>query len=209
MSQTSELGLCLTERLWTVAQHVQFPETEGQLMHIRGVLNAAELAMIDLSFREREVEGQQITLIDDRDFDRSARNPEEAAAAYASRPRTKVYENIAHSNEGAIRETCVALGVFTERVVTCSAYESHTGDGSIFRHYDEWFGIVLQKDGTKLWDVEPDGQGRFEVLTRPGDVLVLPTFVRHSVSTPVEPGYSLHLNFAFHAKLPLAVLTGH
>lgn len=205
MSQTSHLGQCLTERLWTVAQHAEFPETKGRLMLVRGVLSQAELASIDLSFREKEVPGQNITLIDNRDFDRSAQNPYEAAAAYASRPRTVVYENIAHSNDGALREVCVALGVFTERVVTCSAYESHTGDGSIFPHYDEWFGLVLQKDGTKLWNVEPKGQSGMEVLTEPGDVFVLPTSVKHSVSTPADPGYSFHFNFAFHAKLPLAV----
>lgn len=205
MSQTSQLGRCLTERLWTVAQYAGFPETDGQLLHIRGVLSRAELAKIDLSFRDKEIKGQNITLIDDRDFDRSAQSPQQVAAAYAARPRTVVYENIAQHNDGIIREVCIALGVFTKRVVTCSAYESHAGDGSIFPHYDEWFGLGLQVDGIKRWNMEPRGGESVGMLTEPGDVLVLPTDVRHSVSTPADPGYSLHLNFAFHAKLPLQV----
>lgn len=84
--------------------------------------------------------------------------------------------------------------------VVATVFQSHVGDESLATHEDAWYGAIVQVSGTKQWwtgDV-PEGGTRpaQQVITRAGDILLLPKGLPHAATTPMEPGHSVHLAFA-------------
>lgn len=119
--------------------------------------------------------------------------------AYDEHPRsTRVYPNISHDGpEAWYTITARHLGRLarSEPKVVCTVYQSIAGDESIGPHIDRWYGANIQMQGAKLWRLGEEGD-EHEVLAEPGGILLLPNGLLHDVSTPAEPGHSVHLTFA-------------
>jgi ribosomal protein L16 Arg81 hydroxylase len=95
-------------------------------------------------------------------------------------------------------------GLLRQRVIA-TLYESRAGDLNLGAHDDQWDGVIVQIRGAKTWRLWPETHGQpHELLTRAGDVLLLPQGVTHEVTTP---DYSVHLVLAVTDE-PLAVTTG-
>jgi hypothetical protein len=143
---------------------------------------------------------QSVTLVAGDDFQRET---DEAATAqqYAAWPRTRVMESIETRSDGWPSLISLRLAGMVRRRVVCALYESRQQDTTMGPHQDHWDGVIVQMRGAKLWRLwtDPSGQPR-EVLTRAGDVLLIPRGVEHDVSTP---DYSAHLAFAITDR-PLA-----
>ena len=89
----------------------------------------------------------------------------------------------------------------SELHVTCDIYHSRYGDETSGAHRDTWYGAVVQVSGVKDWltgEGLPGGAGTpaQRVSTRAGDILLIPKYLPHAVSTPADPGHSVHLAFA-------------
>ncbi|MFE0190715.1 JmjC domain-containing protein [Streptomyces sp. NPDC058989] len=137
-----------------------------------------------------------MTLIDGMDFQRMPTDD----AAVALR-RTRSYENL-HIHVDWIRLASRSLELALGRRVTCAAYASQAGDTSLGPHDDAWDGVIVQLEGAKRWHVWTDRyKGPREIVTRVGDVMVLPRGVPHDVHTP---GRSLHLALAVDPTLTRA-----
>ncbi|MFF5106790.1 JmjC domain-containing protein [Streptomyces sp. NPDC000134] len=136
---------------------------------------------------------QPVTLVDDCEFQRES-DETALAEAYAHRPRTRVLENVGTRCEGWQSLTALHLARVLERQVVCSLYESRPQDATMGWHWDDWDGVILQVRGAKFWRLrtEPDADPH-TVVTRPGDVLLLPRGLPHDVMTP---DHSVHLAFA-------------
>jgi hypothetical protein len=73
-------------------------------------------------------------------------------------------------------------------------------------HRDAWLGVIVQALGAKTWEAGdgapggPGGDVRRAVML-PGDVLVVPANTLHLVTTPADPGWSVHLAFAVRRDL--------
>ena len=84
-------------------------------------------------------------------------------------------------------------------------------------HRDHWLGVVVQVAGAKDWQAGEGltcgGDGSVQrVRLAAGDALVLPKGIPHVVTTPADPGSSVHLVFAFYrdrADGMQAPSTGH
>jgi len=123
--------------------------------------------------------------------------------AYTARPRTRLYEAVQRGDSSWIGQTCHHLGRLSKSnlEVLCSVFQSTATDEKLPAHWDMWYGVVVQAIGLKEWTI---GTGLFDgpaddvqtVTTKPGDILILPKGLPHTVSTPVDPGYSVHLAFA-------------
>jgi len=91
--------------------------------------------------------------------------------------------------------------------VTCTIYWSRHGDETFGRHRDTWYGAVVQAAGVKDWltgEGLPGGTGTpaRQVTTQAGDILLLPKYLPHVVTTPADPGHSVHLAFAIDRDEP-------
>ncbi|MCE4947286.1 cupin domain-containing protein [Streptomyces albulus] len=129
-----------------------------------------------------------VTLINGTSFERV---PVDDPAV--SGPRTRSYENL-HVHVPWIRRAAVCMERVVGRRVACAAYVSLAGDTSLGRHYDDWDGVIVQVQGQKRWRIWADPLAvPHEIVTRPGDLLVLRRGVEHEVSTPQA---SFHLAFA-------------
>ncbi|MBO3681712.1 cupin domain-containing protein [Streptomyces sp. NEAU-YJ-81] len=170
--------------------------TASQPVHVRQVFDASWIEKVSLPLAEEKAAGQTVALVDGTEFVRESRN-EEVFHAYRDRPRTRVYESLHVRSDGWVSAVTLQLTAMMRRNVICSAYESHAGDRNLGAHDDEWLGVITQMHGAKRWLVWPETTGApEEIVTRVGDVLILPQGVKHEVSTPDLPGYSVHLVFA-------------
>src|SRR6185437_10395558 len=131
-------------------------------------------------------------------------------AAYATRPRTRVYEHINYAAPRAwytLAACHLSRLASSELEVTCSLFESAAGDVSLDAHHDTWYAAIVQMDGAKNWTIGRcllGGTGTpEEITTTAGDILILPKGLPHRASTPQGPGRSLHLAFAIHRDNPL------
>lgn len=93
-------------------------------------------------------------------------------ASYRAHRRTRVYD----------------LGLL-EMGVRASVYVSRLGDEGLGAHFDDHATVVVQLGGAKAW--------RFleapEMVTEPGDMLVIPAGLVHEAGTAPGSGFSRHL----------------
>lgn len=172
--------------------------------HYPVAYDARWLTGLPLPVGEHRPPGQPVALLDGRDeFERPPDNAA-LAAACARHPRSQVYEDIGTGAGGAwYALTARHLGRLARSrlQVACSAFASRPADESLRAHGDAWYGAIIQIDGAKTWQIGDGlltgaGPPAAQITTRAGDILLLPRFVPHTVSTPASPGHSLHLAFA-------------
>jgi hypothetical protein len=134
-------------------------------------------------------------------------HPAALARAYRENPRTRVHVGL-HRASPWITRAADHLTRLTGSAphVMATAYASTTGDATIGAHDDAWDGAIIQITGAKTWHLGPgllhSDQPTHQVTTTPGDILILPDGTPHAVTTPREPGYSLHLAFAIRRRRP-------
>ncbi|MFD8092366.1 JmjC domain-containing protein [Streptomyces malaysiensis] len=175
--------------------------TASHPVHIQQVFDAAWTEGLSLPLREAKAASQTVALIDGMDFHRQS-DKDAVAHAYQERQRTRVYESLNVRSDGWFSTVTLRLTAIMRHQVICTAYESHAGDRNLGAHDDEWLGVITQMRGAKRWLVWPETTGApEEIVTRVGDVLILPQGVKHEVSTPDSPGYSVHLVFAITDEL--------
>jgi hypothetical protein len=125
-------------------------------------------------------------------------------AACEHRPATRIYEEIGWGPGGeawaALAGQHLARLAGTGPRVTVTVYESVHGDQGLGAHRDTWLGVIVQVSGAKEWQAGEGlpglPGGAHQVTMRAGDVLVLPKNLPHLVTTPADPGRSVHLAFA-------------
>lgn len=167
-----------------------------QPAHVTRVFDPSWIGAIPLPLGDERTAGQTVALADEDEFERTTQAGV-LARAYEERPRTRVYESLGVRSDGWFSLAALHLAGLLRRHVVCTAYESSTGDSTLSPHVDQWLGVIVQMRGAKQWQMWSDDGGSPETLvTRAGDVLVLPEHVRHHVSTPTDPGHSAHLVFA-------------
>jgi ribosomal protein L16 Arg81 hydroxylase len=86
-------------------------------------------------------------------------------------------------------------------------FASRCGDETFGAHHDAWYGAVVQIAGVKDWQIgtgllDPAGTPARHVRTQAGDILLIPKYLAHIVTTPADPGYSVHLAFAICRDTP-------
>jgi hypothetical protein len=175
-----------------------------QPWHFPCTYDASWLAALPLPIGASRPLGQPVALLDDRDkFDRHV-DGRALGVAYASRPRTRVYEHINRDSDRAWYSLAARhLGRLAqcELQVVCSVFEARHGDESLGAHWDTWYGAIVQMSGAMVWQLgrgllDDGGQPTQEITITAGDILLLPKGLPLAVRTPPEPGHSVHLTFA-------------
>jgi Cupin superfamily protein len=182
----------------------------GDWRHYPGAADRALLDALPLPAAARLPAGQPVALLDGtgRGFERLS-DPDLLCIAYRELPRTLVFEDIGYGDpDGWPALACSHLTRLTRSAlpVVCTVYASAHGDETMGAHRDAWLGAVVQVSGVKEWRLGEGllgaGHGPAAVVTmRPGDILVVPWGMPHDVTTPQDPGYSMHLAFAI-GRLP-------
>jgi hypothetical protein len=181
----------------------------GTHRHFPGALDPAWLAALPLPRGDRLPAGQPVALIDSTN--RDLEHHIEAAtlrAARLHRPRTRVYEDVGFGDDQWAGLTAGHLTRLTGSAlrVLCSVYESAHGDETFGAHRDAWFGAVIQVAGAKHWQIGPGlldaASPPAQVTMTAGDILLVPRSLPHLVSTPADPGWSVHLAFALDRDPP-------
>lgn len=184
------LGWAAMPRIWAA------PDRPS---HVRA-FDAAWIEQVPVPVAGSRMPGQTVALIDGTDFHRTD-DPGAVAQGYRDRPRTRVYESLDVRSDGWHSLVSLHLAGMLRRQVICTAYESQAGDRNLGAHDDAWLGVVVQMRGAKAWRVWPTrASDPVEVVMRSGDVLIVPKGMTHEVSTPPNPGHSLHLLFALTEK---------
>lgn len=197
------IGEQLARQLWIAASQAGGPRPQpGAWKHIPGAFDLAWLAGLGLPIEGGLNSRQTVALVHGDDFDRSAQGAD-VAAAYSNRPRTQVYESVGVRSGGwfAVVENLFARLFRCE--VTSDVYVSNADDATIGLHHDEWYGLIVQLGGAKLWTLITPDDVRTEILVEAGDVLLLPRDVRHNIATP---DHSVHVVFAVMTDEPIAEL---
>lgn len=131
-------------------------------------------------------------------------------AAYEHHATTRVYEDIGWGPNG--EKWAARAGEHLTRLagtgprVTVAVYESAYGDLELDCHRDHWLGVIVQVAGAKDWQAGEGlpGAGKgglHRVRLTAGDALVVPKGFPHQVTTPADPGSSVHVSFAFYRDL--------
>ncbi|MFI1012642.1 JmjC domain-containing protein [Streptomyces sp. NPDC020965] len=169
--------------------------------HIPRLLDPSWLRALPLPIGDHRTNAQTVAFTDrEGEFQREDTSAG-IARAYQERPRTLVYESADVRSDGWYSLTALHLARTLRRRVVCSLYESNAQDRTLGPHDDAWDGLILQLRGAKLWTIWPDrNSDPTELLTEPGDLLLLPCGVVHDVSTPRQ---SVHAVFAITSH-PLA-----
>jgi Cupin superfamily protein len=194
----------VTGTLWAAIHQAGGPRRPASAghQHWPGAFDQAWLAGLPLPIDQDRPAGAVVALLDATgSFDRHT-DERELAAAYADRARTRVYEDTRMDDPDswyALVARHLGRLAGCHLAVTCSIFQSVSGDTSLGSHYDAWFGAIVQVDGAKRWEL---GDPATAVTTRPGDVLLLPKGLLHAVSTPPDPGRSLHMLFTIHREVP-------
>ena len=187
--------------LWAAVRTAGGPRPDNQSYHyFSGIYDPAWLATLLLPIDEARPAEQPVALLES---DRQGIFEQHLGAgalkgAYDERRRTRVYLAIGHNAPDAwYAITARHLGRLAKSKlgVVSTIYQSFTGDESIGPHRDRWYGANIQMKGAKLWRLGEEGDER-EVLAEPGSILLLPNGLLHDVSTPAEPGHSVHITFA-------------
>jgi hypothetical protein len=168
------------------------PGSEMELTHLPQAFNEEWIVSLPIPTEDKDPD-QTVALVDNDAFHREL-SEEAVAAAYAQRPRTRVFESIHAQSDGWYGLVALRLAGLLRQRVIATLYESRAGDLNLGAHDDQWDGVIVQIRGAKTWRLwpQPHGQPR-ELLTRAGDVLLLPKGITHEVDTP---DYSVHLVLA-------------
>jgi hypothetical protein len=178
--------------------------------HFPAALDRTSLAALPLPSGGSLRAGQLAATLGDAPAFERHRSAEALRTAYEHRPTTRIYEDIGWGDEQGwawlAGEHLTRLAGTGPRV-TVAVYESAYGDQEMDRHRDHWLGIVFQVRGAKDWQA---GDGLFDagngtahrVTMTAGDALVVPKGFPHVVTTPADPGLSVHLAFAFYRDTP-------
>ena len=210
MTRDEELAARITGGVWQAVALSGGPRA-AEFRHFRAVFDRSWLAGLTLPAVEALPSGQLVAMCDSagRSFERHAGSAS-LTAAYERQPRTRIYEDIGWGRNG---ETWAALAgqhltrlAGTEPRVTVTVYESASGDEELDCHRDTWLGVIVQVGGAKTWQageglVGIQGGDVQRVTMTAGDVLVLPKNLPHLVTTPPDPGRSVHLVFAIDRNL--------
>ncbi|WP_371790408.1 cupin domain-containing protein [Streptomyces sp. NBC_01471] len=194
-----EMASTIYTRLSSAVVPRRTPGPGMQLIHLPHVFPEQWIASLPIPVEDKPP-GQTVALVDGAAFHREV-SEEAVTSAYAERPRTRVFESIHARSDGWYSLVALRLAGLVRHRVVATLYESSAGDLNFGAHDDVWDGVIVQLRGAKSWRLwpEPHGQPR-EVLTRAGDVLLLPRGVKHEVTTPDR---SVHLVLAV-TDAPLA-----
>jgi hypothetical protein len=175
--------------------------------HFPAAVDRAALAALPLPVPDQLPPGQFVAMPDGDSFERHT-GGDSLRAAYEHRPRTRIYEDIGWGQESGwawLAGQRLTRLAGTGPRVTVTVYQSNSGDEELTAHRDRWLGVIFQVSGAKLWEAGDGLLGRGSrqlVLMMPGDVLVVPKNCPHLVTTPDDPGWSVHLVFAVNRDLP-------
>jgi hypothetical protein len=204
-SRDDLLAARVTGPLWAAISAAGGPRpATRQHAHYPAAYDADWLATLPLPVGEHRPAGQPVALLDGQNiFERTADGPA-LAAAYSRHPRSQVYEDIGLDWADAwYALTARHLGRLASSglQVACSIFASRSQDESLRAHWDTWYGAIVQIDGAKIWEIgdsllNGSNQAARQTITRAGDILLLPKGLPHAVSTPTDPGHSVHLAFA-------------
>ena len=190
----------LTGAVWS-AVSVSGGISAAAARHFPAAVDRAALAALPLPGPDRLRAGQFVALPDGDSFERHT-GGDSLRAAYEHRPRTRIYEDIGWGQESGwawLAGQRLTWLAGTGPRVTVTVYQSRHGDEELDAHRDMWLGVIVQVSGAKLWETGEGLLGRGSrrlVLLMPGDVLVVPKNCLHLVTTPDDPGSSVHLVFA-------------
>jgi hypothetical protein len=180
--------------LWAAIRSVDGPRPANQdYHHLPGVFDPAWLQTLPLPIGENRPTRQTVSLGEDMHFERLS---DEAAVehAYASQPRTKIYESVETRSGGWSAEATRHLMKLAGCDVVCTVYESRAGDKTLGSHKDRWYGAIVQILGAKAWQLGEDVEREeTTVVAEAGDLLIVPQGLLHDVSTP---DYSVHMTVA-------------
>ncbi|MFJ2175986.1 JmjC domain-containing protein [Streptomyces sp. NPDC087851] len=202
-SQThQETAAKIIAPLWSAALP-SYRADGAQVSHLRHLFETEWTAGLPLPLAEHRPVDQTVALADEANFHRET-DESRLDIAYRQRPRTRVYESIDVRSDGWYSLVAARMASLTRRRVICTMYESNAADQNIGAHFDLWFGVIIQMRGAKTWKIRKSPRGDTEeIVTRAGDVLLLPPHVQHDVATPE---YSVHLVFAITGN-PMATNT--
>ncbi|MFD9869095.1 JmjC domain-containing protein [Streptomyces niveus] len=187
-----EMASTIYTRLCSAVEPRRLPGSGMELAYFPQAFNEQWITSLPLPVDDRDP-GQTVALVDEDAFQRQV-SEKAIAAAYSQRPRTRVFESIHARSDGWFSLVALWLTGQLRNPVICTMYESDAGDLNLGAHDDEWDGVIVQMRGSKLWRLWPEPQShQRELVTRAGDVLLLPRGVRHAVQTP---DYSVHMVLA-------------
>jgi hypothetical protein len=173
--------------------------------HYASAYDPAWLATLPLPIEDPS---QPVDLVEGGHFERHDNAPE-LHEAYHRKPRTRIYVGL-HQSTPWVTRVAEHLTRLTRSAphVMATAYASNSTDATIGAHRDAWDGAIIQLVGSKTWQLGPGllhpGHAIEHVTTNPGDILILPDGLPHAVTTPLDPGHSLHLVFAIRRRAPTA-----
>ncbi len=202
MPTTIEAPVAIAGTLWRVVSASGFSRGNPSVraLHVRRALDPEWLRSLPVPIGERRAADQKVSLLSPDGIERWL-DDADVEAAYASRSRTRVYEDLGKLGGGWIEDVELLLATATGFSVGCSAYQSLAGDASFGAHVDRWIGVILQIKGSKRFLIRNGRTGpRQQLIIEAGDVLIMPPTVEHEVSTPES---SLHVNFEIFTHLPL------
>lgn len=180
--------------LWAAVRSADGPRPTSQdYQHLPGVFDPAWLQTLPLPIGENRPTRQTISLGKAMHLEQLS---DEAAIkhAYASEPRTRIYEAIETRSGGWPAEATRYLMKLSGCDVVCTLYESQAGDETLGPHKDQWYGAIVQMRGAKAWRLGEDvGREEPTVVAEAGDLLLVPEGLEHDVSTP---DYSVHMTVA-------------
>jgi hypothetical protein len=204
VTSEQEQAAWLTGVLWQAVWLAGGPATRT-VRHFPAAFDPAFTSSLPLPSGDALPPGQPVAMLDHtgHGFERYT-DPAALRAACQNRPRARVHKDIGWRDDGS---WAALAGRHLTRLsdgprVTVTVYESASGDESSGVHRDAWLGLIVQVTGAKHWSAgegltraAPDDYVR-QVTMRAGDVLIVPKNLPHRVTTPVDPGHSVHLVFA-------------
>jgi hypothetical protein len=192
----------LASRLWTAVLRAGGPHPAAPVpCHLPAFFGPGDLDMLGLPIRAGLQATQTIALADHEIELERPGTPEAVATAYAAKRRTRVYEGLHARSVGPWSLAAMLLSHLAWCKVSTTIYESDAADATMGEHLDDWYGIIVQVDGDKVWALRTDPAAEPQhVHLHAGDVLLLPRGVHHDVSTPEG---STHVLFAVQTHKPL------
>jgi hypothetical protein len=188
----------LATRIWSSMQAGLALRSDELCYHPKAFC-AEWLQSLPLPIGKNKPASQVVALVGrDQPSDKSVfrtSDPQKLAAAYNTKPRTRVYESTEVRSGSWLHHLSRLLETQASCRVICTLYESCAVDEPTPAHHDTWFGALVQLRGTKGWRFGDNLQQ--ELVTECGDLLLLPGDVRHAVWTPDN---SVHLVCAFLAN---------
>lgn len=180
----------MTALLWkaVVSNHLL---TSIDTVRLEGYIPESILGDLSTPTGPRRNKAQTVALVDGTNFERHNRR-EDIEEQYKHNPRTRIYEGIDVRSPDWYSLVSLQLARLAGCRVACSLYVSNSHDSGLIRHTDAWHGLVLQLSGEKVWMIGP-GKREQHIVTRRGDLLLLPEGVLHCVATP---NHSMHMVFA-------------